>query len=132
MNEKKELLEKDCRIYEVLKFLSYKWNTFLILKFSESKNEEINYSTLKKEFNKITPKALSTRLKDLEKNGVIINKIKLINNKKISTYKLTQKGKELLPTLLTLRDWGKSIAPCKIENECNKCSFIKYCKVNNK
>jgi len=129
MDKQKELLENECRIYEVLNFLSYKWNTFLILKFSESPNEELNYATLKREFPKITPRALSMRLKDLEHNGVISKKSKLENNKKVSGYKLTEKGKELLPHLLTLRDWGKSVAPCKIEKECNKCSFIKSCKL---
>lgn len=122
------LNEEDCRIYEVLNFLSYKWNTFIILKFSESINEELNYATLKKEFPKITPRALSMRLKDLETNSVIIKKIKVENNKRTTGYKLTEKGKELLPLLLDLRDWGKSVSACKIEKECDKCSFIKNCK----
>lgn len=131
INLKNELKEEDCRIYEVIKFLSYKWNTFIILKFSENQEKEISFSQLKKEFKKITSKALSTRLKDLEKNKVIIKKTLNKNNKKETSYKLTKHGKDLLPIILILRDWGKKSAPCKIEKNCNKCSFIKYCNFSN-
>ncbi len=123
----KELLEEDCRIYEVLKFLSYKWNTFIILKFSEHPENSISFSKLKKEFKKITSKALSTRLKDLEENKVISKTTTIINNKKETAYKLTKEGKNLLPILLIIRDWGKTTAKCKIEKDCDKCHFITSC-----
>ena len=123
-----KLDEKECIIYEVINFLSKRWNTFILLEFSKINSTYIRYNELKNKLGKITPRAVSLRLKELEKWKVIEKKEKKENNQKITLYKLSNQGKKILPILLELRDWGKEISKCKLEPKCDKCYFIKTCK----
>lgn len=125
MVKKIEVLEEDCRIYEVVKFLSYKWNIFLLIKFWEDRNHEFSFSELKREFKTITSKSLSLKLKNLEKNKVISKRILKTKGNKIETYyKLTREGKKLIPILKLIKFWGDSIYPCKVEKYCNRCQLL--------
>jgi DNA-binding HxlR family transcriptional regulator len=119
--------EDECIIYEVIDFLSKKWNTFILLEFSRIENGFIRYNDLKKRLVKITPRALSIRLKKLEEWNVI-ERLKINeNNKETIVYKLTNNGKDLFPILIDLRDWGKKIKKCKLERKCDKCIFVENC-----
>jgi DNA-binding HxlR family transcriptional regulator len=127
----KKLDEKKCRIYEVLNFLSKRWNTFILLELSKEKNKYVRYNDLKNKLGNITPRAFSQRLKELEKWKVIEKKTTLVNNKKITKYKLSSLGIELLPIIILLRDWAKKVDKCKLEPECDKCYFIKQIYFKN-
>ena len=103
----------DCPISFTLDFFGDKW-TFLILR-------DIVFG--KKRFYKefldagegIATNVLSDRLKMLEQNGILKSeKYEKIKTKKV--YKLTEKGKDLIPMLLEMILWGakyddKTIAP---------------------
>ena len=56
---------------------------------------------------KIASNILSSRLKKLEKFG-LISKNSNIQNRKIRIYKLTDSGLELIPTILEITIWGKN------------------------
>ncbi len=126
----KKLDEKDCIIFEILDLLSKRWNTFILLELGKYSNEKIRFSQLKSSLSQISSRALSMRLKELEE-WKIIKKEEITNKKTKSTYyQLTKKGKELLPLLILLRDWAKTVKNCKIEKDCNKCDFISKCPIN--
>ena len=55
---------------------------------------------------KIASNILSSRLKSLEKIG-IISKNKILNNKKTNIYKLTNSGLKLIPFFLEMIIWSK-------------------------
>ena len=56
---------------------------------------------------RIASNILSSRLKKLEKFG-LISKNSNIQNRKIRIYKLTDSGLELIPTILEITIWGKN------------------------
>lgn len=127
---KKDILnEKDCIIFEVLNMLSKRWNTFILLEFSRQKNKPIRYNELKLSLKKITSRSLSIRLKELESWNIIKKKEIKIGKIVNVYYSLTKYGRELLPNLIILRNWAKTVKTCKIEDKCNKCDFIGKCTI---
>jgi len=54
----------------------------------------------------ITPSVLSQRLKELETQGVIEGRL-YAEHPPRHEYTLTQKGRELRPTLRAMKDWGE-------------------------
>ena len=55
----------------------------------------------------INPRTLSARLSHLEQSGVIE---KIISSGNRCDYQLTQKGRDLLPILHRMQDWGEKYA----------------------
>jgi DNA-binding HxlR family transcriptional regulator len=54
----------------------------------------------------LTPGVLSARLKELESNGVIETRLYAERPPRLE-YRLTEKGKELGPILLAMKNWGE-------------------------
>jgi DNA-binding HxlR family transcriptional regulator len=54
----------------------------------------------------LTPAVLSARLKDLEANGVIESQL-YSERPPRQEYRLTEKGRELRPVLLAMKNWGE-------------------------
>lgn len=59
---------------------------------------------------RIATSALSRRLKDLEDKGILIKTLH-IKDKRKEVYNLTDKGLDLIPTLLELAEWGAGHDP---------------------
>lgn len=94
---------KDCGIEKTMKIIGRKW-TVLILR--DIFNDKKRFGELLSSLEGISPKTLSLRLKDLEKNKLISKKI----YKEIPLhveYSLTEKGKSLSKILKDLRLWGE-------------------------
>lgn len=94
---------KDCGIEKTMKIIGRKW-TVLILR--DIFNDKKRFGELLSSLDGISPKTLSLRLKDLEKNKLISKKI----YKEIPLhveYSLTEKGKSLSKILKDLRLWGE-------------------------
>ena len=68
--------------------------------------EGMGFNFLLKSIPSINPKSLSTRLKELEKGGIITKQITMGAPIKIS-YRLTEKGLALKQGLQNLDNWGK-------------------------
>ena len=116
MNEK-------CTIYKTADFIGKKWTIPIILELSKNKKR---YSELKRSLNNITPKILSTRLKELEKEKMIK---KIIDNSKpklICEYSLTKSGKEFMPIIQDMKKWAlnhKFKNKLCSETDCEHCEF---------
>ena len=54
----------------------------------------------------LTPGVLSARLKELKSNGVIETRLYAERPPRLE-YRLTEKGKELGPVLLAMKNWGE-------------------------
>lgn len=66
--------------------------------------ETVRFCQLQDLVGGINPRTLSARLSDLENKGVI-QKCKTDNSR--CEYKLTDKGKDLLPVLQTMQSWSQ-------------------------
>lgn len=69
------------------------------------KDKVMRYSELKRSMPKITHKMLSTQLRDLESNGFIHRKVYAVVPPK-TEYSITQKGKECIPVINEIRNYG--------------------------
>lgn len=63
------------------------------------------FGALQKALNGISPKALSLRLKELEKQGILKKKVYPRDSLHVE-YKLTPKGESLKEIFQKMRDWG--------------------------
>lgn len=89
--------------------LGDKWTPLIIKCLADGSNR---FCRLQTEAGGINPRTLSTRLQNLEKNGII---------KKVSetskdggvfpAYRLTQKGNDLLPIINAMAEWGDKHTP---------------------
>ena len=91
-----------CSIEKALNILNGKW-TFLIIKnlFEGTKR----FGELRKSLNEISPKTLTERLKELERNGVILRVVYPTIPPKVE-YSLTEKGRSLDTIIKEMKIWG--------------------------
>lgn len=74
------------------------------------KKEVLRYSELKRALGKVTHKMLSTQLKELEQDDLIVRKEYPQVPPKVE-YALSKKGKSLMPVLSALCKWGHTYVP---------------------
>lgn len=92
----------ECSIEKSLAVLDGKWS-FLIMRdlFEGTKR----FGELRKSLAGISPKTLSERLKEFEKNGIVIRTAHLTIPPTVE-YSLTEKGKSLKPIIKAMKVWG--------------------------
>lgn len=87
-----------------LSLIGGKWK--MIIMFWLWKNEVLRYGELKKKIVGITHKMLSSQLKELELDEILIRKEYPQIPPKVE-YFLSDKGKSLMPILYEMCNWGK-------------------------
>lgn len=93
-------------VASALCILGNRWTALIVKELSEGC---VRFSALEKALKGISPRTLSQRLDDMEE-------MKLITKKSFNEvpprveYTLTQKGKDLLPTLRSMAEWGDMYA----------------------
>lgn len=100
--ETQKLLLTNCALPAALEAVGERWS-FLILRgvFNHLHHFEEFQSTLG-----IARNILSNRLVRLVEHGILEREQDSTDRRKIA-YRLTQKGRELLPVLIALRQWGE-------------------------
>ena len=94
----------ECPFEYALDIISGKWRGLVI--FYLGREEVLRYSEIRKILPKITQKMLTQTLRFLEAEGIIDRKVYPVVPPKVE-YKLTEKGKSLLPILDSLQEWGR-------------------------
>ncbi len=95
----------NCSISKTLKIIGSKW-TMLILHLLF--DETLRFGQLQKSLNGISPKTLSQRLKELEKDGIIKKEVYIQIPLKVE-YSLTAKGQSLKEIFSKMTEWGSTI-----------------------
>jgi DNA-binding HxlR family transcriptional regulator len=98
-------MHKDCTIFQTSDFIGKKW-TLLILFELYKGNEIKRHSDIKKALPKITPKILSTRLKELENQGLIKKRIDTTKFPIKTFYSLTPSGKDFFKVIHEIKNWS--------------------------
>jgi DNA-binding HxlR family transcriptional regulator len=89
-------------IAEALSIVGNKWTALLVMEMSRGVTRFSNFETA---LSGISPRTLSQRLDYLESVEIIIKK-KFVEVPPRVEYKLTNKGKDLLPILQSMANWG--------------------------
>ena len=93
-----------CPIARTLDIIGERW-TILILRDLVVDGPR-RFQDFERSLTGISPNTLSTRLKRLEKSGIIERRFYQQHPPR-AEYVLTEQGKELRPALRALRDWGR-------------------------
>lgn len=83
-----------------LKMIACRWKILII---SELLGGTKRFSQIKKTVKGITQKVLTTKLRELEQDGLLYREV--LKNK--TEYTLTDVGYSLQPVVFALKDWGK-------------------------
>ncbi|MGG1572078.1 winged helix-turn-helix transcriptional regulator [Fictibacillus sp. NRS-1165] len=107
MNEEAKYQRKeDCPLTFALTLIGSKWRLPII--WALWKNKTLRYNELKRKVEGITNMVLSQSLKEMENQGLVVRKQFMEIPPRVE-YSLTKAGEELIPSLKSLADWGKSM-----------------------
>lgn len=103
----------DCSERIAIDILSTSWNAWLIL---EINNGVVRPSDLHRTISIAPKRVLTKQLGELEKKGILGKKVYPVLPLKVEYY-LTDAGKDLLPILKMLEEWGDKYKDIHIETE---------------
>lgn len=95
----------ECKSHEALSVLTGKWRTSILLNLLYSGT--LRFSELKLKLPGITQKMLTSELRELEEEGIVIRKVYPVVPPKVE-YSLSDYGKTLEPILEAMHEWGKA------------------------
>jgi DNA-binding HxlR family transcriptional regulator len=107
-------MDENCTVYRTMAYLSKRWSMLILLELFKGQDGSKRYTELKGDLPGITPKVLSTRLKELEAEGLIRKKVDLSSFPIRSDYQLTPAGRALIDVVKNLKAWA---LVWKIDNE---------------
>lgn len=93
-----------CMVKETLSLISSKWTMHILRELCQG---TIRFGELKKSMAGISPKTLSSRLQELEYQGIVNKKIYAEVPPRVE-YSLTLRGESLKDILLALFKWGET------------------------
>lgn len=90
----------------VLKFIGKSWNIMILGTIGN--HMKLRFNELMSKLGNISPKTLTSRLKELE-NIELINRVAYAEIPPRVEYSLTKKGRELFQHLIPIMQWAQSI-----------------------
>jgi DNA-binding HxlR family transcriptional regulator len=95
-------IHSDCAVSKTLKIVGSKWTMLLLHNIFDGKKR---FGELQRSLPGISPKTLSLRLRELERDGIIDKKVYVEIPLRVE-YSLTEKGKSLRGVFRSLENWG--------------------------
>ncbi len=99
-------MKEECSVRKSVNFLGKRWTLLILLELYKGKSEWKRFSQIKKNLGTITPKILSVRLKELERENLIKKKINVAEFPIKSEYKLTESGKDFIRIIKNIKKWS--------------------------
>lgn len=119
-------MNTDCAVYKTADFIGKRWTLLILLELYKGENKWKRYNELKRSLLGITPKILSLRLKELEKNKLIENRVDVKQFPIKSEYSLTMSGEDFISIIKNMKKWslkwGLSKKACE-NKDCRYCKF---------
>lgn len=119
-------MKKECNVRKSVNFLGKRWTLLILLELYKGKSEWKRFSQIKKSLDNITPKILSIRLRELEREKLIEKKVSAEGFPIKSEYKLTKAGKDFIGVIKNIKKWGlkwrKKNKKCE-EKNCKDCEL---------
>lgn len=102
-NKKIIISEKTCSLREVLDIIGGKWAMPIIYILSKGK---MRFKELERTVEGINTRMLVKELKNMEANGILTREVFATVPPTVE-YTLTSKGEKLLPSIVSLHNWGQ-------------------------
>lgn len=119
-------MDEECTIYKTADFIGKRWTIVILLELYRGKSKTKRYSQLKMNIPDITPKILSARLKELEKERLISKKVYTDSIPIRCEYGLTKSGVEFIKIVQHLKTWSLK---WKVNNKICERVNCKECKI---
>jgi DNA-binding HxlR family transcriptional regulator len=117
-------MDPQCTVYRTIEVISRKWSMIILFAIYKGNKPKKRYSEIKREVKGVTSKMISSRLKELVKEGMIRRSVDESSIPKKVYYSLTSSGQELIDIILHVKKWGLK---WKFKNkECYE-SVCRYC-----
>lgn len=101
-----EFINGNCAVAKTLKIIGSKWTMLILHNLFDGKKR---FGQLQRSLVTISPKTLSQRLQELEKDGIITRKVFTEVPLHVE-YNLTEKGLSLKKLFKDMADWGEKIS----------------------
>jgi DNA-binding HxlR family transcriptional regulator len=98
---------KTCGVTKTLKIIGSKWTVLILRDLFDGKKR---FAQLQRSLTGISPKTLSTRLTELQHEGIIKRKVFAEVPLHVE-YSLTDKGESLRDIICKMREWGEADHP---------------------
>jgi DNA-binding HxlR family transcriptional regulator len=98
-------MQQTCTVYRTIDFISKKWTLLILLELYKTQGTK-RYSELKHSLLDITPKILSSRLRELEHEGLITKTIITDGFPIKCDYTLTESGKDFIRIIKDIKKWS--------------------------
>jgi DNA-binding HxlR family transcriptional regulator len=116
-------MDKSCPVYYASNLIGKRWTILIILELHKGDAKWKRFHELKNRLPQLTPKILSMRLKEMEKEGLLIKKVDSSTVPIKSEYSLTKKGEEFIEIIEHIKQWTlkhKSMRKCT-SKDCKHC-----------
>ena len=119
-------MDDHCTVYKTVDMVAKKWTMVILLELYRGGGGPKRYNEIKSSLREITPKVLSTRLKELEKDQFITKKIDTSSFPIKTEYTLTQMGLEFIKVIQDIKEWALK---WKVDNkvcerlDCKNCTL---------
>ena len=124
-----DTVNNECTVYKTMDYIGKKWTVIILLELYKGSKNKKRYSEIKRNIPDITPKVLSSRLKELEKKGMITKKIDSSHFPVKCEYSLTKSGNDFIRIIKDIKHWSLK---WKIENKVCEQLDCKYCTLYEK
>ena len=101
-----DTMDVNCTVYKTVDFISRKWSIIVLLDIYRGNKKAKRYSEIKESLMEITPKVLSTRLKELEHEGLISKKVDASQFPVKCEYSLTKSGMDFIGVIQSIKQWA--------------------------
>lgn len=119
-------MNQRCTIYRTAEFIGKRWTLLILLELHKRNNSWKRYNQIKKCVFGITPKMLSSRLKELNEEGLIKKRVNENFVPVTSEYSLTKGGEEFIDVIKNMKKWSlkwKFRNKNCVNTDCNDCEF---------
>lgn len=106
IKNKTKISEKTCSLRDVLDIIGGKWSMPIIYILSKGK---MRFKEIERSIQGINTRMLVKELKNMEANGIVTREVFPTVPPTVE-YTLTEKGLKLLPSIVSLHQWGEEFA----------------------
>jgi DNA-binding HxlR family transcriptional regulator len=118
-------MKKSCSVYVASKLIGKRWTILIVLELYKGDTKWKRFNQIKGKLPDITSKMLSSRLKELEKNNILIRRVDTSVMPIKSEYSLTKRGEEFIDIINHIKTWSmkyKDNKTCK-SVDCKDCDM---------
>ena len=101
-----KISEKSCSLRDVLDIIGGKWSMPIIYMLSKG---TMRFKELERSIEGLNTRMLVKELKNMELNGILTRQVFATVPPTVE-YTLTNKGEKLLPSIVSLHNWGQEFA----------------------